>query len=134
VDGEGVDDGAGLVADVTAVVKCLEVGGPAEAVQVGGLVGGQSNWWNADALRNGENAAPPSASSDLRVVDDGPVLQGKHRHDYREEEEESELHGSDFGRRCALLFGSKERGGMEGKENFEVSVFFQTSFTCEIKV
>jgi hypothetical protein len=124
VDGEGVDDGAGLVADVAAVVECLEVGGLAEAVQVGGLVGDRSNWWNADALRNGEIAAPASASSDLRVVDDEPVLQGKRRHDYREEEEESELHGADFGRRRALLFGSKERGGMEGKENFEVSVFF----------
>jgi hypothetical protein len=134
VDGEGVDDGADLVADIAAVVECLEVGGLAEAVLIGGLVGGRSNWWNADALRNVENGAPASASSDLRVVDDGPVRQGKHRHNYREVEEESKLHGADFGRRRLLLFRSKERGGMEGKENFEVSVFFQTLFTCEIKV
>jgi hypothetical protein len=74
MDGEGVDGGAGFVADVAAVVAGLEVEVLAETVQVDGSVGGRSNWRNAAALCNGEDATPASASSNLRVVDDKPVL------------------------------------------------------------
>jgi hypothetical protein len=104
MDDEGICLGAGLVAKVAAIMERLEVAGLAETVQIHGLVGERSNRRNANIHRNGKEATAARASSDLRVVEDGPIFQGERRHRHREEEEEDrELHGAAFAQKMGCV-------------------------------